>query len=537
MNERHPRPFAPPPLTRGWPLLALLGLFIGFGVLGHDPWKSEDAIHFGTAWRAALASEWLIFQAAPGGSPEAPLYFWLARASDVLFASTLGMPDAFRLTSIVFTTASCALLYLGARELYGAEAAPAAPLALAGCLGFLVQSHETQPVLATLTAICALLAGLAALRSGRGYATPLLAAGLAALLLADGLALLPAMLLSLAAVPLFAGTGERRALAVRAAVAVAAAAVLASPWWIGLHRNGDGLLAAVLAEESARLSGVADFPRNALGYLGQLTWFSWPAWPLAIWGIWVRRHAWRSDAVWLGAVVFVLLWANLGWVTPLRSPPAMLLLPPLALLAAQGVPQLRRGAAQAFDWFGRLTFALLALLLWFGWFAMHFRLPPKVAHNILRLSPGFEPQVSWPATAFAAAITLLWLWFIVREPRTPLRGLAHWTAGMTLAWCLTMTLWLPWIEHQKSYRPVGAAISRIVAPESCIETRALGTAQHAAIEYALGRRYHAGTGSECRYLLVQGGRDEHPPEAEWRKVWEGSRPGDRNERLRLYHRG
>ncbi|HEY5761922.1 MAG TPA: glycosyltransferase family 39 protein [Rhodocyclaceae bacterium] len=541
MHDTRQRRYAPPPLTRGIPLVVLLALFLASGILGHDPWKSEDAIHFGTIWRAALDSEWLLFSAAEATGPAPPLYFWVARVCGVLFGSSLGLPDAFRIASLLFAGAACALIYLAATELFGKEAAPAAPLALAGCLGFLVQSHETQPLLAVVAAICALLAGVAALHNRQRYATPMLAAGLAGLVLADGLTLLPAGLLILASPLVAAERSQRLATGVRILIALLCAAVVALPWYLALARAGSTQLAVFLGAELAQLAGVSDFPRNAFRYLNQLGWFAWPAWPLAVWGLWSRRHAWRTSAIWLGAISFFVLWIAIAWIESARAAPALLLLPPLALLAAQGVPQLRRGAAHAFDWFGRLTFGLLAFLLWFGWFAMQFQLPPKVSHNILRLTPGFEPQTGWLAAGFALTITGLWLWFVVRERRSPLRSIGHWTAGITLVWCLAMSLWLPWIEHLKSYRPVGTELLAALGPahsgKSCIEPRAVAPAQLSSIEFAMNRRLNPEARPDCRYLLIQGSLDEFPPEPEWRKVWEGNRPGDRHERLRLYHRG
>ena len=46
----------------------------------------------------------------------------------------------------------------------------------------------------------------------------------------------------------------------------------------------------------------------------------------------------------------------------------MPLLVPLALLAALEVDTLKRGFSGALDWFGILTFGLLAALVWWLWF-------------------------------------------------------------------------------------------------------------------------------------------------------------------------
>jgi 4-amino-4-deoxy-L-arabinose transferase-like glycosyltransferase len=539
LDPTRKRRFAPPPLTRGVPLLILLGLYLAIGIVGHDPWKSEDALHFGTVWRASLDSDWIRF-GADSAAPLPPLFYWLARVCGTAFG-VLGQPDAVRIASLVFAALACAMVYIAAKELYGREAAPAAPLALAGCLGFLVQAHETQPLLAVVASISSLLAGIAGLRNRRAFASPLLAAGLGGMLLSDGLSLLPAVVVLLVVSLLWSDRQLFGSIAIRSAIAMLCAAIVVAPWLLALARSGSDSLPSLLAQELAQLRGVSSFLLNALAFLNQLGWFAWPAWPLALWGLWSRRHAWRTPAILLGTIAFAALWLNLAWIETARAAPALILLPPLALLAAQGVPQLRRGGANAFDWFSRLTFGLLAFLLWFGWFAIHFGLPPKVSHNILRLTPGFEPQLGWLALFFGLLVTASWLWFVVREPRSPLRSIGHWTAGMALVWSLTMTLWLPWIEHLKSYRPVGEALLQNIGSDSesgpCVEVRAVAGPQLAAIEYAMSRRLNPASRDDCRFMLVQGHRDEYPPEPEWRKVWEGNRPGDRHERLRLYHRG
>lgn len=537
-----PRRFAPPPLTRGYALLLLLGLYLILGLTGHDPWKNEDAAHFGRVWNSTFDSEWLRFGPGAGSPPEPPLFYWVARLTSAAFGGLLGAPDATRLATLLFAAAACAFLYLAARELYGKEAAAAAPLALAGCLGFLVQSHETQPVLASVSGISALLAGAAALHSQRGFASVLIAFGVSAIALSDGLALLPFAVALLATLVVSAEPRIRAGIAIRVVIALSMAAILAAPWFLALAKGDAGGLAQFVSAERDRLFSVNDPVVNALGYLNQLAWFAWPAWPLALWGIWSRWHARKTPALWLGAISFLLIWMTASVSETVRAPILLLLLPPLSLLAAQGVPQLRRGAANALDWFGRLTFGLFAFVLWLGWFAMQFGVPPKIARNLLRLVPGFEPSTTITAFGFALLLTLLWLWFVVREPRSPLRSIGHWTAGMALVWALTMTLWQPWIEHMRSYRPIGAELSALIpgsgeARPPCIEGRAFSEAQRAAVEYAMNRRMNPENRVDCRYLLVLGGIDEYPPESEWRKIWEGSRPGDRKERLRLYHRG
>lgn len=535
LPPRQPLALAP---TGGWPLLALLALFLLPGALGHAPWKTDDAANFGIVWRAAQQGDWLVFLASGSTIPEPPLFHWAGHLLAAVLTPLFAWPDAVRLAGTLFAALAAGGLYAAARRLYGPDLAGAAPLALIGCLGFLVQSHETQPMLAAMAGFAGLFAGLADAPVQPRRGAVLLGAGLATIVLAEGLVLLPAALLVTLA-PL-AGNGIRprlRTLLAGFAIAVG----LALPWFVALAGDSPQALADFLAAEVARLTAPGDVVRNATRYLAILPWYAWPALPLAAVGVWKQRHSWRSPAFLPPLLALPALWINLALVFEARQAPALLLLVPFALLAASGVAVLRRGSAHAFDWFSRLTFSLIVMLAWLGYAAIHLGWPPKLSHNFLRLSPGFEPGIAPPLLAGAVLVTGLWFWLVATSSRSPLRSLAHWSAGLTAMWLLIVLLWLPWIEHIKSYTSVARSLHEALPANHsvCVASEDLGEAQRAALEYALDQRLpeRSGAGAECRYLLIQGVREEVTPGAEWRKVWEGQRPNDRVERLRLYHRG
>ena len=110
-----------------------------------------------------------------------------------------------------------------------------------------------------------------------------------------------------------------------------------------------------------------------------------------------------------------------------------------------------------------------------------------------------------------------------------------------------MTLWLPWIDYGKTYRPVAMSLAAAVrnagpANARCISSRGLGQAQRAAFDYHAGiatQRLEMRRRSTCPLLLVQANvRDNNAADRTgpgWRRIWEGNRPRD-NERFRLYVR-
>ena len=75
--------------------------------------------------------------------------------------------------------------------------------------------------------------------------------------------------------------------------------------------------------------------------------------------------------------------------------------------------------------------------------------------------PGYVPRIHGAALLAAVAITVVCIhaWRHL-QPRMP----ARWLAGVALAWGLAMTLWLPWLDHGKSYRGVIEDMKAHAAP-------------------------------------------------------------------------
>jgi 4-amino-4-deoxy-L-arabinose transferase-like glycosyltransferase len=220
--------------------------------------------------------------------------------------------------------------------------------------------------------------------------------------------------------------------------------------------------------------------------------------------------------------------------------PLLPLLLPLALLGAQVLKDLRRGAANSLAWFGAMTFSLLGVLIWVGYLALQTGFPPRVAANAVRLEPGFVSQFTWLPLILGIVLTLAWIALIFRSERSTQRSVTFWAAGLALFWALAILLWLPWIDYGKSYRHLAQALQASLPKHAdCIASRGLGEAQRAAFDYHAGivtQRSEIHTGRDCRVLLVQENARlpaVHPGPT-WKKIWEGNRPGDRTEKYRLY---
>ncbi|MBS1229868.1 MAG: hypothetical protein H6R17_3145 [Proteobacteria bacterium] len=523
----------------GWVLALLLAAYIFIGLIGHDPWKHDDAISIGIAYDIFSNGDWLTPELAGQAHPHAPFYYWTAALATHFFSWLLPVHDAARLASGLYTLLALEFILLAARELHGREHAAAAPLILAGSIGFLFHAHEAQPMLAALTAHTAAYWALTLLPRRPRLATIVFGAALALGFLANGL--LPVLTLLPLTICALWQSANRKTSALLLLAALILSLALCAAWLLPLQLAAPDYLASFLHGELASLAKPVAILPNIGRYLNLLLWYAWPALPLAAWALWAKRRALASKPLALPIATFVAVLLILGARIEVSSAVTLLLLPPLVLLAEPGVASLRRGAANAFDWFGMMTFTLFAVVVWIAWSAMVFGWPERLARQVVRLEPGFVGQFDPIAFVFALLVTIVWFWLIVTSPRSPMRGIMHWMAGLTLFWLLIATLWMPWIDYGKTYRPLSASLAETLpARGNCVANSNLSDSILASLDYFNGIRtveHGSAAGKSCDWLLAQG---EPPSEtaAGWHKVWEGRRPSDRrdSEKLVLYRR-
>lgn len=523
----------------GWMLAGMLAFYVLAGLFGRDPWKGEDAVHIGVVWHMLHHADWLSPDLVGRAFHEPPLYYWSAALTGKVFGWLLPLHEAIRLASGIWVTLALMGLYYAARELYGEESAAASPLLLAGCAGLLFHAHDAQPMLIALAAYGGALGALAAIgRKPRltGIFYGLVVAGC---LLGTGIApTLP--LLAIAPVAWWLSPDRPKALHTLL-IGLAIATVLILPWPLLLLSLEPARFHGWLATELAPLK--TPFSISGLGrFMSMAPWFAFPAMPLAAWTLWTRRHNLAAANLLLPLTFLVITLLMLAWAYRPREIPSLLLLPAFALLATPGSLTLRRGAASAFDWFAMTTFSLFAVVVWIGWSAGVLGWPAKLAERALVLRPGFVGQVHLLAIVIALGASMWWLWLIVTAPRSPYRSLTHWTLGFTTLWLLATSLVLPWFDYGKTYRPVAQAVARALpANHGCLAERSLSDTQLASLAYFVGIEpvaENSAAGRACDWLLVVGNtrRELAAPSGEWSKVWEGSRPGDRREKFRLYRR-
>lgn len=509
-------------------LVVLAAFWAFFGLTDRGAWQAEEA--------RSLAS--VLDQLETGQSiwaSPAPLYTLVASLFARWAPFGLDIQDSARLASGLFTLTALVGIGLAARKLLGKGYGAPATLALMGGFGLLLRAHAFIPETALLAVWALLLWGMGWSRTDPRAGGTLLGLCLAALTL--GLRGLPDLAAGLGVLLLplaFSAWRERpyrRALLlglglggvlILAGVAIMAASGELEAW---LHWHG-----------FQRFEPTLSPPR----LFSELAWFSWPLWPLALGAIWHdHRRLGRSQELHLPLVALAVLaiaallpaWSPLGALLPL--------LLPLSLLAAQALAHLRRGAAQAFYWFGVLCFLFFAFAFWVYFAAIEWGIPAKLTSHVAKLTPTYVPgSVSVSAIWLAAGATLLWLVAIPLFPHAKTRPVLVWSTGMILVWVLLSSLFRPWAEAGWGYRPLVMEMARELPAGACLDTR-VDPAMETMVRYYLAAHLRQADQSQCpwRLNLVLRGQDDAPVAESTDIVWEGTRPRYKKQIYRLEHHG
>jgi len=554
-------------------LYALCLVYILAGLIGRDPWKTEDATGFGVMWTMAQGTlaDWLLPNVA--GAPltdDGPLMFWLGALFIRAFGWLVAADHAARFANIAFFLIAARSLWyatylLGRRPAaqplalafggqpeardYGRTLADGALLILLGTAGLLTRMHESSSDAAMLAMLCitlyAMARSLEVPRSGALW----MAIGLTGLGLTAGSVI--TLVVAIAWIALLTWHPDLRAArraTLTTTVPLAVAGLLAWPllaWW--QVPGADAYFAARLAQRFSETTGTT--PAGLASLARTLPWYGWIAWPLALWGAWSWRRQVRAAHI---AIPVTLL--GVAAVLLLSAPrpsegDLLTLIPGMVVLAAFGLPTLKRGAANGIDWFSLMIYTGAAALIWLGWIAMMTGTPARIAANFARQTAGYIP--GFQAFPFLVAVLAsgAWLvlvhWRLTRHPRVLWRSVVLAGAGLSLTWLLLMSLWLPSIDYSRTYRLVAQSLARVAPRDACLATENLGLAQRASFAWFAGLSFApippgkaATTDPGCDWLLrqdsVRGPLSE--PGGDWNLVWEGQRPSDREERFRLYRR-
>ena len=530
-------------------LVLLCAAWVALGLAGHDPWKTEDATSIGVAAEMADSGDFIVPSLA-GESyvPRPPLAYMGGALAIRAFSPPLQVHNAARLIAGVALALVLLATAYASRELNGRAFRWLPVLILVGSVGFWDRAHVLSPELFLTVGVAIGLYGYALALRLPVLGGLALGAGIAVAFLGHGL-LGPAWLVITALLlPAFGIEWRNRAYAATIAVALVVGVALSLPWPLALQARDPALFAMWWNSESPGryIAMLGDGTAEPLYYLRNLLWFAWPSLPLILWLLWLRGRSFNGGLAQPGIIVpgvlALVILASLLVMPEARLANALALLVPLALLAALEVDSLKRGFSGALDWFGILTFGLVAVVFWGFWIESYVAgMPAHVARLFRDTEIGYKPSFHLGTMLAAVGLTVLWVMLVRPARRSNRRAILNWAAGVTLIWGLVTTIWLPYLDSRRSYRWTVENVAVRLPPKGCIASRNLGEPQRALFNYFAGIR----TVREeihpvhwCDALLVQYGRlsEEPEPPPGWAASWSGGRRGDDTERFVLYVR-
>jgi 4-amino-4-deoxy-L-arabinose transferase-like glycosyltransferase len=551
-----------------WMLGVLLVAYITPGLFGRDPWGLEDAAAFGTMWTLAqgTASDWLLPNVAGEAmTDKGPLPFWVGAALILLFGPLFGEIAAARLTTVLWFALAVASLWYATYRLarrdeaqpvalafggeasvrdYGRVVADIAVLLMVATLGIALRMHEMVAETALFAWSAALLLTLVWAHEQPWRGSVAVALVLGAIALTRGLA--PATTLTLGTLAFIALTGPQRWLRVIVVAVIAVGIALAWPlaaflvvgdaagpyftsWWtVNRAQFGPGV------------DNVVWLGRNA-------GWYLWPLWPFALW----TMYSWRAFLrrphlrlpLWLAAAALAgLLLAD----TP-SDRELIAVVPAVVVLAALGVPTLRRTADDAIDWFSIAMFSLVLLAVWAYFIAWHSGTPPRMAASVERIVPGLTPQIPVVATLIALAATALWLllagWRMRIRPPMLWRGAFLAAGGVTVTWVVAVSLFYEPIDYNRSYAPTARVLGaqgQRVAGDGCVLAHHLPDGTRAMFAYYGDIRFQRDPLNACNVAIHRDSQrsqlDDSPPLGDWQLAYETTRRARYDEVFRIWIR-
>jgi 4-amino-4-deoxy-L-arabinose transferase-like glycosyltransferase len=522
--------------------------WIVFGLVGHDPWKPDEAYSFGLVLSILEGRDWVVpMLAAEPFMEKPPIYYLTAALAAKAFNPVLLIHDAARLATGLYMALTCVAVALTGRELFGRGQGWVAPLMLVGSAGLLQWGHLLMTDIAQLAGFALAFYGLA-LGMRRPYVGGAwLGTGVGLAFMSKGLLALGCFGILIPLLPVLSDQWRSRDYA----RSVFAASLASLPWLL--------IWPAMLYDRSPELFTVWFWDNNFGRFLGRntlgpnvghfyvlltLSWFALPAWPLALRTIWrARRDIAARPALLLLLAEFAVVFGVLSLSRQGRDVYVLPLLLPLSVLAVPGLTSLASKTTKALSTVGIAVFLVLGIAVWILWAALDLSVPNALHERLMRFQPSYTPAFDVTHLACAAALTALWLWAVLRFPGNKGRPVAMWATGMTLVWGLASVFFLRYLDTGHSYRQMIVELrARLPVDYQCISSHNLGEPQRAMLHYFAGiltyrdDQTRSNTRS-CDVLLVQGSTKQiYQPDRRWERIWEGSRPGDTKELYRLYQR-
>jgi 4-amino-4-deoxy-L-arabinose transferase-like glycosyltransferase len=537
---------AAPPLAIPW-LVLLCTAWILPGLFGHEPWKPDEAYTLGLVYHIVQTGDWIVPTLA--GEPfveKPPAFFIIAALFANAFSSWLPLHDGARIATAFFLALICLFTALARQALNNNDKGTLAVLILLGCLGLPVRAHQLITDVALLCGFAMAYYAFAVSSEKPRRSGLLLGTGVGLGFMSKGLIAPGIIGLIAIALPMASRNWRHRNYFLCLAISLVAMLPWLAIWpWLLYQRSPQVFHEWFFVQNWGRFFGSArlSFPNQRWFYFSILPWYGWPAWPLALWALWRGGNAGlKRVEILLPLVCCLVIILVLSVAGEARELYGLPLLIPLALLAAAGEDMLKHRSVLILD---RVFVTLLLSLaggLWFSWLALLINWPLHWVQWIRdMLQPVAPPKFQPVAFVSALCATIICLAVLKLAHKDHRRAVINWTACIALIWALPMTLWLPFIDEKKGYEKMMAELHAAMPAEyNCIASRQLGEPQRALLHYYLGlitSREENSEGGKCELLLVQGSASNGSHSIpSYRKIWQGSRPGDTSERFWLFQR-
>lgn len=544
-----PKPPEPiKPTEKPWLLLLLAFIWLWPGIFGHDPWKPDEPYINAAVQHIITTGNWLFPTASDIPNPEPfPLYYWVAAIFSKIFSPwLLSLHDAARLATPFFL--SIALLCIGctARIIIGKRHGRSAVLMLIGCIGLIVTGHQMSVITALFAGFSMAMLAFTITTTTPGRAGTLLGIAITTIFISGMLTDVITVLLIASILPSSQHWRNKNYL-VAIIFAIIISTILISVWLVVFYHAMPKTFEnwwLYISQSGLHELKFSRLTQSIPYLLVTLSWLAWPAWPLAGWAIYRGK---KNEPVLILSISFVIVYSLiLGTSGSLSSEKTIPLLMPIALLAATELDSLRRGASSFLNWFGITTFGFFGMVIWIGWIAMNFGWPAKLAARSAYFSPFYQPTISITAIIFAIIACLVWLWAVTRRHLKGRQAVTNWAAGITLFSCLVYSLWLPWLNAAKSFRPVVNDMQKNMPKElrltlqtgkSCIATEQNNTTARLAWAYYANIELKTFKHNEpipCKWRLTSRNKDHPLNTPLWEPIWQGNRPRDKSDNFGLY---
>lgn len=539
-------------LGDGWdlvPFILLLATFIFLGLTGHDPWKADEAYIFGIIHSMLEDGSWLVPLVA--GEPfmeKPPLYAWVAAWLVRGLRGWLAAPDAARITSGLFMTATCWAIASAARNWWGDGNGRYAPILLTACVGLTVQSHMMMPDVPLLTSFSLACWGYSIAQRRSTAGGLLLGLGVGIGFLSKGV-LGPAIIgLTSILLPVCFKQWRESRYRNTLVIALITSLPMLLIWPTLLYLHVPDLFSTWFWDNNfGRFLGFSAAGRGTehppYFWWQTLPWFTFPVLPIALHALWQWRrqivtHPGIQCTILLTTVTLVVLLSS----ACVRAVYALPILAPLAILAVPSARSLPLLVNRLWAGGSLILFVVPAAIIWSGWLIMmRTSAVPHWSWITRHLPADFVPQFDLLDFSVAAAVTAGACYGLRRYNATqsPACGLFSWTIGLTLVWGLLSTLWMPWLDYAKSYTRVFESIPW-PHTHGCIASLGLGEGERAMLDYTADRRTYrqeVTARPDCDLLFLQGYVASGAgiiDSTKWELIWSGGRPGDTWQKFWLF---